>query len=226
MGVVRARRATTEELNRLTVLLKDTPDNAIIWHLMRRDGAAVWFVGETGAPNAVGFDYRGDLHGIGTPDGLAAVALAAEDWHSFSVAWDIADDFEHRLRQVAPGLRRLEDLHWVLRTPPRIRQPNGQVRVALATDLKAIHASGLWRDDDTIADAVRQGHVACAFHGAVAVGGAACTAWSPRPDRDEPWFHPDGRSRDPHPIRRLKAPHTARAGHRVPLRRSGHISDG
>ena len=175
-----ARLATPEEFALLTALVDDTPDNAIIWHLMRRDGAAAWFAGDVAAPVAVAFDYGGDLHGIGTAAGLTQVSLADDAWHSISVAPAIADELEHRLRDRSPNLRRLEDLHWVLTGPARPREPHPSVRSCDENDVDAIDASGLWREDHNISDAVRRGYVACAFFGSAVVGGAASTAWSPR----------------------------------------------
>ena len=59
------------------------------WH------AGAWFVGDIDDPMAVAFDpaFGGDLHGFGSAEGLAAIASAHPDWHSFSVAPTLADAF-------------------------------------------------------------------------------------------------------------------------------------
>lgn len=174
--------ATPTEVVRLTRFLGDDPTTVIIGSQARSGAARAWFVGDLDGPVAVAFDgdlSPGDLHCIGTPDGIVALASAIDDWHSIAVEPQLASELSLSLAPLHPTLHAFDDLHHVLLHRPTTRR-HPDVRLATAADLDGLRVSGLFDESVPLAEAVAAGLVACAFVEGHVVGQASCVAISDR----------------------------------------------
>ena len=178
----RVALATPTQVERLAGLLVEDPTTVIIGSQVRRGAARVWVVGDPAEPVAVAYDgdlSPGDLHCIGTVDGIVEFSAEIEDWHSIAVEPGVAAKLMPLLLPQHPTLHAIDDMHHVLRRPPTPRR-HPDVRLATSADLDALRMSGLFDESLPIEAAITEGLVACADVEGRIVGQASCVAASDR----------------------------------------------
>ena len=161
-------------------LLGDDPTTVIIGSQVRRGAARAWVLGEPSEPVAVAFDgdlSPGDLHYIGTVDGIVELCSEVDGWHSIAVEPSLASELAAVLSRQHPTLHAIDDLHHVLRRPPVPRR-HPDVRLATSSDLDGLRASGLFDASVPLEQAGSAGLVACAVVDRRIVGQASCVATS------------------------------------------------